>query len=237
MLVMVAEDVHNSFFAIRLCLSRGKCSLYKVSNVLLLLGQAWQASLMIFISWSVMWYESHVLGTLLNFAAVLIVKDLDNHVGRWFLTQMTPLDGMLEVSLPRGDDSSKKFLALRALVVLYVPITLELVDRVDRANSANDDDMHLGGWSIVVAVSLVAAILATSFLALVVCILNRMCACNVTEAIVRFFTGPLVIKVDVALSDQHSIEKQEEELQDMEMNNTNRGEVPAKSKIETATLI
>jgi hypothetical protein len=34
---------------------------------------------------------------MMNFAAVFVVREFDDYVGTWFCSQMTPLDGMMEV--------------------------------------------------------------------------------------------------------------------------------------------
>ena len=39
--------------------------------------------------------EDNIKDIMMNFAALLVVRDFDNNVGEWFLSQLAPLDGTM----------------------------------------------------------------------------------------------------------------------------------------------
>lgn len=43
----------------------------------------------------------------MNFAAVFVVREFDDFVGTWFCSQMTPLDGMMEVVYEKDCDGKE----------------------------------------------------------------------------------------------------------------------------------
>jgi hypothetical protein len=44
---------------------------------------------------------------MMNFAAVFVVREFDDFVGTWFCSQMTPLDGMMEIIYEKDCDGNE----------------------------------------------------------------------------------------------------------------------------------
>lgn len=83
-------------------------SLFFHSNqIALLITQIYQTILITFVGFFLTLQQETILDVMMNFAAVFVVKEFDDFIGTWFLSQLQPLQGMMEVVYEKDSNGNE----------------------------------------------------------------------------------------------------------------------------------
>lgn len=99
LVLMTTTDIyhHLQFFCLCILHIMETKECYWIASAVLIAVQIYHSVLMAYVAYAIIMIQDNIVDVFMNFAAILIVSEIDNTLGAWWKTNLTPLKGHMVV--------------------------------------------------------------------------------------------------------------------------------------------